>query len=193
MALFHMTPDNYIVSKWSGGTTTQVAIAPEGAVYADRDFLWRISSASVDLDESDFTTLPDYHRWISTLKGGMTLSHEGGEKIVLAPYEVHQFDGGVDTHSWGRCTDFNLMLRKGKCRGEICGLHLSAGKGRTILGEEEDCGQTALLIFCGQGACTVTEGTECVLLHEGESVLAEGAVEITAADAAALMIARVWF
>ena len=85
MALFHMTPDNYIVSKWSGGTTTQVAIAPEGAVYADRDFLWRISSASVDLDESDFTALPDYHRWISTLEGRMTLSHQGGEKIVLAP------------------------------------------------------------------------------------------------------------
>ena len=83
MALFHMTPDNYIVSQWSGGTTTQVAIAPEGAVYADRDFLWRISSASVDLDESDFTALPDYHRWISTLKGGMTLSHEGGEKIYV--------------------------------------------------------------------------------------------------------------
>ena len=45
MALIHVTPDQYIVSQWSGGTTTQVAIAPEGAVYADRDFLWRISSA----------------------------------------------------------------------------------------------------------------------------------------------------
>ena len=52
MALFHMTPDNYIISKWSGGTNTQVAIAPEGAVYADRDFLWRLSSARVELEHS---------------------------------------------------------------------------------------------------------------------------------------------
>ena len=191
--MIHLTKSDYIISSWSGGTTTQIAIAPAGAVYAERDFLWRISSATVELEASDFTALPDYDRWIATLESTIVLSHNGGEAITLHPYQPHFFDGGDDTHCLGRCTDFNLMLRKGKCRGEICGLHLSAGEGRTILGEEEDCGQTALLIFCGQGACTVTEGTECVLLHEGESVLAEGAVEITAADAAALMIARVWF
>ena len=191
--MIHLTKSDYIISSWSGGTTTQIAIAPAGAVYAERDFLWRISSATVELEASDFTALPDYDRWIATLESTIVLSHNGGEAITLHPYQPHFFDGGDDTQCLGRCTDFNLMLRKGKCRGEICGLHLSAGEGRTILGEEEDCGQTALLIFCGQGACTVTEGTECVLLHEGESVLAEGAVEITAADAAALMIARVWF
>ena len=191
--MIHLTKSDYIISSWSGGTTTQIAIAPAGAVYAERDFLWRISSATVELEASDFTALPDYDRWIATLESTIVLSHNGGEAITLHPYQPHFFDGGDDTQCLGRCTDFNLMLRKGKCRGEICGLHLSAGEGRTILGEEEDCGQTALLIFCGQGVCTVTEGTECVLLHEGESVLAEGAVEITAADAAALMIARVWF
>ena len=69
MALLHLTKSNYIISQWSGGTTTQLAIAPEGAVYADRDFLWRISSATVDLEESDFTALPDYVRLISVLDG----------------------------------------------------------------------------------------------------------------------------
>ena len=198
MALIHVTPDQYIVSQWSGGTTTQVAIAPEGAVYADRDFLWRISSASVDLDESDFTALPDYHRWIYTLKGGMTLSHEGGTKIVLAPYEVHQFDGGVDTHSWGRCTDFNLMLRKGKCQGVVRSLKLAAGEKAEVSFESAPSQQfpTAdLLIFCGEGKASVTLGGETVVLEGLHSALVKNAVglsvSVACAEDAAFMIAEV--
>ena len=198
MALFHMTPDNYIVSQWSGGTTTQVAIAPEGAVYADRDFLWRISSASVDLDESDFTALPDYHRWISTLQGGMTLSHEGGEKIVLAPYQVHQFDGGVDTHSWGRCTDFNLMLRKGKCQGAVRSAKLAAGEHMTVRFESAPSQQfpnAELMIFCGEGKATAKLGEESVELGELHAALVKGAVgacvTLTAHEDSCFMIAEV--
>ena len=198
MALFHMTPDNYIVSQWSGGTTTQVAIAPEGAVYADRDFLWRISSASVDLDESDFTALPDYHRWISTLQGGMTLSHEGGEKIVLAPYQVHQFDGGVDTHSWGRCTDFNLMLRKGKCLGVVRSAKLAAGESMTVCFESAPSQQfpnAELMIFCGEGKATAKLGEESVELGELHAALVKEAVgacvTVTAQEDACFMIAEV--
>ncbi len=198
MALIHVTPDQYIVSQWSGGTTTQVAIAPAGAVYADRDFLWRISSASVDLDESDFTALPDYHRWISTLKGGMTLSHEGGEKIVLAPYEIHQFDGGVDTHSWGRCTDFNLMLRKGKCQGVVRSLKLSAGDSAEVSFESAPSAQfpsADLLLFCGEGKATVCVNGASVALEASHSVLVKDAIgssiTVKAAEDAAFMIAEV--
>lgn len=198
MALIHMTPDSYIVSQWSGGTTTQVAIAPEGAVYADRDFLWRISSASVDLDESDFTALPDYHRWISTLKGGMTLSHEGGEKIVLAPYEVHQFDGGVDTHSWGRCTDFNLMLRKGKCRGVVRSIKLAAGESAVVNFEStpsEQFPNADLMIFCGEGKATAALNGESVALTDLHAALVKNAVgvsvTVTAQEVSCFMIAEV--
>lgn len=198
MALIHMTPDNYIVSQWSGGTTTQVAIAPAGAVYAERDFLWRISSASVDLDESDFTALPDYHRWISTLKGGMTLSHEGGEKIVLAPYEVHQFDGGVDTHSWGRCTDFNLMLRKGKCLGVVRSAKLTAGEHMTVTFESapsEQFPNADLMIFCGEGKAIVTMDGERVELADLHAALVKNAVgvcvTVTVQEDACFMIAEV--
>ncbi len=109
----HLTQADYQISQWSGGTTTQIAIAPQGALYADRDFLWRLSSATVDLDESDFTPLPDYHRLIAPLRGEMELTHDGGPLISLAPYQVHAFDGGADTHSRGRCVDFNLMTVDG--------------------------------------------------------------------------------
>ena len=105
MTIQHLTPSDYITTKWSGGLTTQLGIAPAGAVYADRDFLWRLSSATVEDAESDFTALPDYERLISTLEGTIELNHNGGEKLTLNPYEVHRFDGGDDTHSWGRCRD----------------------------------------------------------------------------------------
>ena len=134
MTIRHLTPSDYITTKWSGGLTTQLGIAPEGAVYADRDFLWRLSSATVEDAESDFTALPDYERLISTLEGTIELNHNGGEKLTLQPYEVHRFDGGDDTHSWGRCRDFNLMLRKGKCEGKMRGEHLAAGEHKTVHG-----------------------------------------------------------
>ena len=178
MALIHLTRDHYIISQWSGGTTTQVAIAPEGAVYADRDFLWRISSATVDLDESDFTALPDYHRWISTLEGGMKLQHEDNPPVQLAPYEVHEFDGGIRTHSWGRCTDFNLMLRKGKCQGSIRSLRLAAGERAEVapvLPSSDAFPSTDLLVFCGNGNAVITLGEETVSLHTSESVFLKNA------------------
>jgi hypothetical protein len=77
MKLIHLKPDNYIVSTWSGGTTTQIGIAPQGAVYADRNFMWRISSATVDLEVSDFTPLPDYDRLIATLEGEIDVTGAG--------------------------------------------------------------------------------------------------------------------
>ena len=84
MNLVHLKAADYVCSTWSGGTTTQVAIAPAGAVYADRTFLWRISSATVDLDVSDFTALPDYNRLIATLEGEIDVTHNDGPVIWVS-------------------------------------------------------------------------------------------------------------
>lgn len=199
MALLHLTKSNYIISQWSGGTTTQLAIAPEGAVYADRDFLWRISSATVDLEESDFTALPDYHRWISTLEGGMKLTHENGAPIELAPYQVHEFDGGVDTHSWGKCTDFNLMLRKEKAQGHIRSLKLSSGQSATVQPEKMDSSypNTQLLVFCGEGSAQISMNGEVLVLNASESLYlkeaADAVLTVTAQSNSAFMIAQMQY
>ena len=86
MNLIHLKSDNYVVSTWSGGTTTQIGIAPQGAIYADRNFMWRVSSATVDLEVSDFTALPDYDRLIATLEGEIDVTHNGGETIEITYY-----------------------------------------------------------------------------------------------------------
>lgn len=190
MALVRLTPADYVTTQWSGGSTTQLVIAPEGAVYADRDFLWRVSSATVELEESDFTALPDYWRCISTVRGDMTLTHNGGAPLTLHPGEVHEFDGGDDTHSVGRCTDFNLMLRKDRAAGHMGSLFLSPGRTRYSAGDETE----ELLLFCAEGSCAVTAKDETVRLSAGEAALLRGAakaeLDLSCEDSAFLMTAR---
>ena len=167
-----LTPENYVTTSWSGGTTTQLSIAPSDALYAERDFLWRISSATVDLDESDFTALPDYQRYISTLRGDMTLTHDGGAPLTLRPGDVHAFDGGVSTHSAGRCTDFNLMLRKERTDGTMDALRLRASERRVF---KCDARAETALLYCAEGVCTVTLGGTVLTLPSGSSALVRGA------------------
>lgn len=120
--------DDYKTTDWSGGKTTEIGIAPKGSEYADRDFLWRLSSATVDVEESEFTSLPDYNRIIMTLKGDISLSHNGERMIDLPEFTPHRFDGGDKTVSVGKVTDFNLMLRKDICEGTVVPLRMQTGE-----------------------------------------------------------------
>ncbi|MBR1673274.1 MAG: HutD family protein [Fretibacterium sp.] len=173
----HLTAKDFQVSAWSGGKTVQIAIAPEGAAYADRDFLWRVSSATVELEESDFTALPDYERWIMPLSGEMRLSHDGGAPVSLAIYEAHRFDGADKTHSWGRCTDFNLMLRKGRCQGRILALW-----------QDAELEEARWVLYCARRAVAVNE----IVLGEGEALCLDGEARIRFSAPGCLAAAEVW-
>ena len=148
----HLRPADYTVSDWSGGRTVQLSIGPEGERYADRKFLWRISSATVELETSEFTALPDYERLIAPIRGEMILSHNGGEEILLRAFDVHRFDGADLTISKGKCTDFNLMLRKGKVTGEMRAIRLGSGGPQRITPEMP--GDTVLL-YLAEGTARV--------------------------------------
>ncbi len=162
MTLTHLTPEDYTTTRWSGGTTTELLIRPRGAAYAQRAFLCRVSSATVDLDSSTFTPLPDYHRLIATVEGEIDLIHDGDAPIHLKPFEVHAFDGGSETTSLGRCRDFNLMLRKGRATGNLRAL---TADGPCPLSP----GVRTALLYCVSGACTAAG----VPLAAGESLLLE--------------------
>ena len=164
------------ISRWSGGTTTQLAIAPAGAVYADRDFLWRVSSAVVELPESDFTPLPDYDRILMILDGELTLSHDGGEEYTLRTLEQTSFDGASHTFSRGQVTDFNLMMRKGRCTGRVGvrGPKIDCGYGEVLSGEYD-----TRLFYCVAGEMKANIGAQWFDLSAGDSLLLEGSDEIT--------------
>jgi environmental stress-induced protein Ves len=183
-----LTKDDYIVSSWSGGTTTQLAIFPPGARYADRNFLWRVSSATVELDESDFTPLPDYDRLISTLEGEIVLTHNGGAPIRLRPFEIHAFSGADATHSTGRCTDFNLMLRHGKAAGSMELLKLTETP--TVLSAaahslRHDAAEQ-LLLCCIEGTAQINQ----IPLAPGETLLLSGETNLKLTGPAMLMLCR---
>ena len=119
--------EDYNTSEWSGGTTTEVYIYPEGSIYKEMDFNFRISSATVDLDESTFTSLPGIHRFITPLDGDLKLTHDGESFTNLEAFEVYEFDGGINTTSYGRVRDFNLMLGKGT-EGKLYNLEIDGDK-----------------------------------------------------------------
>ena len=164
MTLTRLCPEDYVTTRWSGGTTTELLIRPRGAVYGRRDFSCRVSSATVDLDSSTFTALPDYDRLIAPLEGTVTLTHDGSAPFILSPYQVHAFDGGSKTISFGRCRDFNLMLRKGRATGSLRALEVTGSTDCTL----SPTAKTALL-YCAEGACTAAG----VRLAAGESLLLE--------------------
>lgn len=188
-----LTAADYVVSQWSGGTTTQIAIAPQGARYGDRDFLWRLSSATVDLDESDFTPLPDYDRLIAPLKGEMVLSHDGGAPVALSPYQVHAFDGGADTHSAGRCVDFNLMLRKGACQGKIYPVKLDGAGSREL---DVPADGAELILYCVEGGGQISGAGQTACLQPGQAAWVQDPggtkLRLEGSGAAAFMAAEVY-
>ncbi|NRF92481.1 HutD family protein [Paenibacillus frigoriresistens] len=126
-----------ITSAWSGGTTTQLAIFPEHAEYNKRNFLWRISTARIQDEQSLFTSLPDFWRKLKVIEGEVILEYEGSHQVGLKPYEQDSFSGGTVTRSMGKVTDFNLITAAG-CRGELEALLIKDGTSHEIECHTED-------------------------------------------------------
>lgn len=186
--------NGYSTSAWSGGATTELLIKPEESRYADRDFLWRLSSATVELEESTFTPLPDYDRWIMMLKGEVELSHNDHAWIHLKELEPHFFDGADETVSRGQAVDFNLMLRKGKCGGDMLPLVFEEAK-ETVWTAPEKCRDC--VFYCYQGTLAVKTKEAEHVLEAGESLFINGGIsgkewELNGGADTKAVIAAVW-
>lgn len=112
--MIKIAKEAFAVSKWSGGTTTQLFISPENAELGRRNFDMRISSASFTTTSSKFSDFSGYTRFILPLKGTLSIRHPNREKVTLSPYEVYRFDGGAETDSENSidCIDFNLIVKR---------------------------------------------------------------------------------
>jgi environmental stress-induced protein Ves len=107
--------EEFIVTKWTGGETAQLFIYPEDAVFSEKSFLWRVSSATFTSTESKFSDFTGYQRYILPLEGELALSHEGLYNRELDKYEVEYFDGAWTTFSKNSldCRDYNFIVRNG--------------------------------------------------------------------------------
>lgn len=155
--------DNFKKSKWSGGTTTQLYIYPKDADYQKRNFKFRISIATTELMESNFTKLQGIKRVISILEGKMDLSHKDKYDVTLAPYEIDRFSGDWDTVSKGKVKDFNLMLKD--CDGDFLYKKINSTE-NIILGEKE----LIFFIYCISGKIEISGD----LLLENELAIGKG-------------------
>ena len=101
--------------KNGGGTTTEIAVAPEGASLGDFD--WRISMANVGQD-GPFSSFPGIDRTLSVLTGnGIRLAFGDGETVALdratAPF-FFAADRAVDgVLVDGAIDDLNVMSQHG--------------------------------------------------------------------------------
>lgn len=155
------------ISEWSGGTTTELLIHPEDTKYSDRNFKWRLSSAKVEAEESIFTHLPGISRIIMVIDGVLRLEHEGHHKVVLNPFEQDSFMGNWKTKSFGKVTDFNLMMNEG-CIGKLEAL--SIGDNIKIFLDEisEETNQVTDAFYCVEGNFELTIGNKVYNMNKGE-------------------------
>lgn len=139
------TAPDFRTAEWPGGKTTELFIFPPEGDYRSRSFAWRLSSATVESETSEFTALPDITRHLMLLRGSMALSHGGRPAIRLAPFEPVCFDGGVPTRSRDAAEDFNLMTAPGFSGRIAC---LTLGPEKAALCPAEGQGSAAAVTEC---------------------------------------------
>lgn len=158
---------SHSVQAWSGGKTTQLFIYPTQSSYKALDFDFRISSATVELEKSDFTVLPEVNRVLMVLDGEIVIEHNRQKKKTLRPLEIDRFDGAWDTHSLGKCTDFNLMC-KGKTKGIVKGVSLAKAehfKYTTKINTDQ------VFIYLFKGEISITFDGKALELNEGDFLI----------------------
>ncbi len=152
------------VSSWTGGTTTELIIFPENSSVAEQNFDYRISTAQVLAEKSEFTFFPNYERKLAILDGKLMVQHNQSEWYQLNSGEQTEFKGVWETRSEGQVVDFNVIYND-KYHSTINWVnHLSLtdfNQGNEVIG-----------IYCLNGAIQLND----ILLEKGDFINANGDV-----------------
>lgn len=103
--------------KWSGGKTTELGIFPKNASVKNKDFIWRLSTATSKKDKSRFTDYTGYNRVLLSLEGDVKLKHETADgetrETELGELEQVEFSGSDKTTAYDLKRDYNLIIKEG--------------------------------------------------------------------------------
>lgn len=157
------------VKSWSGGTTTELFIYPATADYLLRDFRFRLSSATVETESSEFTVLSGISRKLMVLSGSIDLHHEGQPSSHLNPFDVATFEGDWKTSSGGRCTDFNLMTSD-HTSGTLTALMVKKGEEVTYRFKAHQ-NWVFIYLYSGETRMVINQKTDTI--HEGDLLVFE--------------------
>ena len=157
-------------SPWTGGTTTELFIFPKSASYKQMDFDFRMSTATIEVDHSIFTSLKGVQRTLMVLAGTLELIHKNQNAIVLNPFQKDTFMGDWETMSRGRAVDFNLMVRDPELSGNVQEISIEQNSLITL-----DAEKHGFIYFC-EGDAVLNEETK---LSVGDSVYFDSLTPIT--------------
>lgn len=130
------------------------------------------SSATVDREESEFTRLPDYDRVLLVLEGEVILEYNGERVVRLETLEQDSFDGAWKTKSYGRLTDFNLMIRKGN-EGYLDVIQPQREKQVFSAAHTSELPLCTHALYCKDGYLLVSVGDETQRLQPGQLFVME--------------------
>ena len=147
------------------GTTSEIEIAPKAASLDKGDFLWRISSATVQAPNT-FSTFSGYDRILAVVKG---------DAIMLNDYELpafvpHRFAGEnkIDCKPLGgTVVDFGIIYKRGEVKADMM---VHSFWNRHVI----NMGEATHFFYCAEGSILVDEKPFAV----GDTLRVEGPGEI---------------
>ena len=178
MNIQKISEKDLVHSTWAGGTTTQVYISPENSVFTERKFDFRISSAVIAIEESDFTPFPGFSRILMVLEGELEIFHEGQFSKVLQPFESYHFSGDWKTSAKGKVIDFNLIMGEG-ISGEMNYICLKENSVEHVI-LHNDTSSSALTVgyYLVSGGIQIHLNQEEYELEKGGMILIESNFEL---------------
>ncbi len=181
MSTIIFSPESRTTVRWTSGTSTEMFIHPADGSFAERRFVFRISTATVEAEESTFTFFEGITRHLMILKGELELIHEDRYTKPLKPYDQDTFSGEWSTRSRGRVTDFNLMLKDG-ATGSLTHHRLSHGNPATFIADDGPC-----FVYVASGSVVLGDGG---VAKAGDLIQVMGELRLTAEAEADLVLVR---
>jgi hypothetical protein len=169
-----LKPADYVRMPWKngGGQTTEIVSHPPGATLAA--FEWRISVADVASD-GPFSQFHGVDRVTVLISGaGLHLTHDGHAVELRVPFEPYAFSGDdavTCTLVDGPIRDFNLMVRRGRAKGQVVAVRDEAV--RIPLARWRACHVTAGAVEC------LVPGHPPVSVAQDDTVVFEGDPDAT--------------
>jgi len=165
-----------------GGTTTEIAIMPEGAALSGERFLYRISIAEVASD-GPFSRFEGYDRHIMLLEGdGMTIDCGAHGTIDLRTRLVpRSFSGDWDVAGelvGGAVRDFNVIVDRARASASLVA--------REVVGPE------TLAVGAGERCIVYVLSGALASARAGDTIVADAPLLLSPVGRAELAIARIY-
>lgn len=166
---------DYLSESWDGGKAQELFVYPRDSSYNEKNFIFRLSQATIEKEETQFTSLAEYDRTIMVLEGEVILSFEGTRLSRLSQWEQDQFDGKETIKSFGKIKDYNLMVLKGN-RGLLEAINLTKERQEVSMPKDFTTSKFDGLymgLYCAEGFLLVTTGKDVLKISPGEQLILE--------------------